>query len=287
MSNTNLVSTRCGRIAIVGRPNVGKSTLMNHILGQKISIVTRKPQTTREQILGIKTEAEVQAIYLDTPGLHKNFRNQLVNRLMNRAASAALEMADVVLFLISALEWQKEDEWILEKLRTVTHPVILVINKIDRVKNKDLLLPFIAEQSAKYAFTAVLPISARSGKNLASLEESAISCLPERPHEFSADEITDRSQRFLITDMIREKIMRWTGQEIPYTAQVEIESYKEEKEITRIEALISVQKPGHKKIVIGTGGQVLKKIGQEAREEIEKLIGQKVFLKLFVKVVKP
>lgn len=275
---------RCGHVAIIGRPNVGKSTFLNRIIGQKVSIVTRKPQTTREQILGIKTADEIQTIYIDTPGLHKNYRQQAINRSMNRAANAALAMADVVVFIIIALEWEDEDQWILEKLAKVTCPVILAINKIDRIKDKSYLLPFIAEQSVKHNFIEIFPLIAKNGHNIAELEISIARLLPIGEHKFSSEAITNRSSRFMATEIIREKIMRLTGREVPYSVEVEIEKYQEEVGLTRINALIYLEKVGQKAIVIGAGGMLLKEIGTQARLDIEKLIGQRVFLGLFVKV---
>jgi GTP-binding protein Era len=276
--------SKCGYVAIIGRPNVGKSTLLNTILKQKISIVTRKPQTTREQILGIKTQGAVQTIYIDTPGMHKNYRGQQINRVMNRAANTALSSADVVVFLITAFEWEKEDDWILEKLKTVESPVILAINKMDRVKNKEQLLPFIQTHSTAYAYTDIFPISAKNNKNIDELEKKISELLPIAAHQFDEEAITDRSVRFMVAETIREKVMRLTGEEIPYSIAIEIEQFKEEKKITRIQAIIWVERAGQKTIVIGSKGALLKEIGTQARKEIETLLERKVFLGLFVKV---
>lgn len=275
---------QCGHVAIIGRPNVGKSTLLNCILGQKISIVTRKPQTTREQILGIKTTGAVQAIYIDTPGMHKNYLKQRINRLMNRAATAALASADIIIFIIAALKWEEEDQWVLEKLAPISCPVILAINKSDLVKNKSNLLPFIAAQSSKYTFTDIFPIAAKNGHNVPELEAKIAELLPFTAHQFGPEEITNRSMRFITTEIIREKVMRLTGNEVPYAVEIEIESYVNEAKLTRINAVIYLDKLSQKAIIIGAQGGLLKAIGTQARLDIEALIGRKVFLGLFVKV---
>lgn len=275
----------CGRIAIVGRPNVGKSTLLNGLVGHKISITAPKPQTTRHAILGIHTVGSNQFIYVDTPGLHRE-QTSALNRTLNRTARASLNEVDVVLFLIEAMRWQDEDQQVLDLLRHLTIPVLLVVNKVDRIANKDEMLPFLAEMSQKHAFAAVVPLSARRHKDHQRLEDILASHLPEAPHVFSEDEITDRSMRFLAAERVREKLTRALEKELPYALTVEIESYVEEPERDVISALIWVEREGQKKIVIGEGGSMLRRVGQAAREELVELLGKRVHLQLWVKVRK-
>jgi GTP-binding protein Era len=274
---------RCGYVALVGRPNVGKSTLLNHLLGQKISITSRKPQTTRHRILGIKTREDAQLVYVDTPGLHAS-TPRAMNRYLNRAAADSLADVDAIVFVIEPGVWQPNDEWILEKLVRLHRPVLLAVNKIDRLKNREKLLPFLAEVSAKHAFKEILPVSARRGENLERLENCLVALLPENPPFFPEDQITDKSERFLAAELVREKLFRQLGEEIPYGLTVEIESFKQEGRLRRIHALIWVDKPGHKPIVIGKKGERLKAVGRDAREDMEKLFDGKVFLQLWVKV---
>ncbi len=278
-----MTETRCGYIAIVGRPNVGKSTLLNHVLGQKISITSRKPQTTRHRVLGIKTSESVQAIFVDTPGMHRG-QKRAINRYMNREASTTLRDVDVVLFVIEAGRWSEEDEWVLEQIKQLTCAAILVINKVDKLEDKSQLLPFIAERTAEYHYADVLPVSALRSDNLQALENTLADYLPEAQHLFDEDQITDRSMRFLAAETVREKITRQLGDELPYSMTVEIEEYKLEGKITHISAAIYVERDGQKKILIGAGGSRLKSIGQEARKDIERLIDGKVMLNLWVKV---
>tara|TARA_R110000868_G_scaffold84822_6_gene238944 strand:- start:13219 stop:14103 length:885 start_codon:yes stop_codon:yes gene_type:complete len=275
--------SQCGYIAVVGRPNVGKSTLMNHILGQKISITSRKAQTTRHQVLGIKTENDIQAIFVDTPGMHQGTKKQL-NRMMNRAADSVLHETSVIIFIVEAGKWREEDDWIIEKFRHVKAPIILAINKIDKLKSKNDVLPFLEMVQSKYDFSAVIPVSALQAKNLDTLEAEAYQYLPEAPHVYGEDEITNRSVRFLVSEIIREKLFRLTGDEIPHSTAVEIELYQDEEKITRIAAVILVERKGQKPIVIGSKGERLKRVGQQARLEIQELIGRKVFLQLWVKI---
>jgi GTPase len=275
--------SRCGFVAIIGHPNVGKSTLLNHILQQKISITSRKPQTTRHRILGIKTQGELQTIYVDTPGLHQGVKKAL-NRYMNNAALTAMHDVAVIVFMIDGLSWDTDDEWILKKLTKLPSPIILAINKVDRIIDKERLLPFIQQLAEKKIFAHIVPISALKGENIITLEELMISYLPENPHLFPSDQITDVSERFLAAEIIREKLMRSLGQEIPYELTVEIEKFKQEDKILHIAAIIWVERTGQKAIVIGKQGEILKKIGQRAREEMEFLFTSKVFLQLWVKV---
>ena len=278
-----MTETRCGYIAIVGRPNVGKSTLLNHILGQKISITSRKPQTTRHRVLGIKTRESVQAIFVDTPGMHRG-EKRAINRFMNREASTTLRDVDVILLVIEAGRWLDEDAWVLEQVRQASSPVVLVINKVDKLEDKTQLLPFITARTEDFEFADVLPVSALRADNLAALEGALESYLPAGPHLFDEDQITDRSMRFLAAETVREKITRQLGDELPYSMTVEIEEFKLEGKITHISAAIYVERDGQKKILIGSGGSRLKSIGQEARRDIERLIDGKVMLNLWVKV---
>jgi GTP-binding protein Era len=272
-----------GFVTIVGRPNVGKSTLMNFILGQKVSITSHKPQTTRHRILGIKTEADYQVIYVDTPGLHLNAK-KAVNRYMNRAASSSLADVDLILFVLEAGRWTDEDENVLKQLKMAAAPVVAVINKVDRISDKGQLLPFLAELSERMSFAEVVPLSALKGDNIEALEKEIVRRLPAGVAMYPEDQITDRSQRFLAAELVREKLMRRLDQEIPYSLTVEIEQFKEEEGRLAIGALIWVERESHKRIVIGKGGAMLKEVGREARLDMAELFGQKVFLQLWVKV---
>ena len=282
-SESSACATRCGYVALVGRPNVGKSTLLNHLLGQKISITSRKPQTTRHRVLGIKTEAENQIVYVDTPGLHK-IEPKAINRYMNQTASSAMQDVDVVVFVVDRTRWTDEDEWVLDKLRRLTCPVILALNKVDLVEDKTRLLPYLQSMMEKFAFKEIFPLSALRGHNLVDLETAIVRLLPETPHLFPEDQITDRSERFLAAEIVREKVMRQLGEEVPYEITVEVEQFKREQRTTHIDALILVEREGQKKIVIGTGGERIKQIGEDARKDMEKLFDSKIMLKLWVKV---
>lgn len=282
-SKTFSADYRCGYVSIVGRPNVGKSTLLNHILGQKLSITSRKPQTTRHRILGIVSRDNVQVIYVDTPGIHGEER-KAINRYMNRAATSALRDVDVVLFVVDALKWTTDDELVFEKLKTSKLPVILVINKVDTVDDKAALLPLIEKLTQRMDFVDVLPVSALRGHNLEELHAAVGLRLPLSPPFFDEDQITDRSQRFLAAEMVREKIMRQLGEEIPYELTVEIEEFKKEGKLLRISACILVEREGQKKIVIGDGGSRLKLIGTDARLDMVKMFDSKIMLSLWVKV---
>ena len=276
--------TYCGFIAIVGRPNVGKSTLLNKILGQKISITSRKAQTTRHRIVGIHTEGAYQAVYVDTPGLHIE-EKRAINRLMNRAASSAIGDVDLIIFVVDGTHWNADDEMVLNKLRQAKAPVVLAINKIDNVKNKDELLPFITELSGKFDFVEIIPISAQRGNNVHKLQEIVRKSLKQGIHHFPEDYVTDRSQRFMASEIIREKLMRFMGDELPYSVTVEIEQFKvNERGTYEINGLILVEREGQKKMVIGHGGQKIKTIGTEARSDMERLFDNKVHLELWVKV---
>ena len=273
----------CGYTAIIGRPNVGKSTLLNHILGMKLSITSRKPQTTRHQILGIKTTENTQTIYVDTPGIHQR-RGSAINKYMNRAATSVLNDVDVILFVVQAKKWTEEDQAVVEKLKQVDCPVVLVINKIDILESKKQLLPLINELSAKYEFTEIIPVSALNGINVETLEQKIESLLPENEPVYPDDQVTDRSMRFLAAEIIREKLIRELGQELPYTSTVNIDKYDEDEKIVHIHATIFVESAGQKAIIIGKKGARLKSIGTKAREDISKMIDTKVYLNLWVKV---
>ncbi|ABC28643.1 GTP-binding protein Era [Hahella chejuensis KCTC 2396] len=276
-------NSRCGYVAIVGRPNVGKSTLLNHILGQKISITSKKPQTTRHQILGIKTEGDYQAIYVDTPGLHQLDKKAL-NRVLNKASSSAIKDADVIVFVVDRKRWTEEDDYVLSKIAKVNRPRILVINKVDKLENKDDLLPFIDKVQKMCEFQHIIPLSALRGLNIDRLEAVINEMLPQGIHFFPEDQITDRSERFMAVEIIREKVMRQLGNEVPYEIAVEIEQFKREGALLRISALILVEREGQKKIVIGQKGERIKRIGSDARKDMEKLFESKVMLETWVKV---
>ena len=273
----------CGYIAIIGRPNVGKSTLMNRVLGQKISITSRKPQTTRHRIIGIKTTAAAQMIFVDTPGLHHGGKRTM-NRLMNRAALDSLSDVDVILFVIEASQWTAEDQSILDRLKTIHIPVMLVLNKIDQVDDKAALLPQIDQWSGSSDFVEIVPLSARNGDNIERLEQLVQQHLPVSMPLYPEDQVTDRSERFIAAELIREKLMRRLGQELPYALAVEIEQFVEEGKLLRISALIWVERDSQKAIVIGKNGAGLKSIGKQARVDMEHIFGRKVFLQLWVKV---
>jgi GTPase len=276
-------SLRAGYAAIIGRPNVGKSTLLNRLLGQKISITSPKPQTTRHRILGIKTSAGGQILFVDTPGLHQNVKHAM-NRYMNRVISSALEDIDVVLLVADARRWTAADERVLERVQATRHPIVLALNKVDQLPDKRALLPLMDELSRKGAFQHIVPLSALQGDNIDALERAVLELLPHSEPFFPPDQITDRSERFLAAELLREKLMRNLGEEIPYTLTVEIEQFAEEDALLRIAAVIWVERRGQKAIVIGKHGAMLKLAGQQAREEMEKLFQRKVFLQLWVKV---
>jgi len=275
--------TRCGYVAIVGRPNVGKSTLLNHILGQKISITSRKPQTTRNNVVGIKTEGDVQIMFVDTPGMHLN-QQKAINRYMNRAASTAVKDVDVVVFVVDRFIWTEEDEAVAEKLQYINSPIILAVNKVDQVEDKESLLPHLEALSKKLKVAEIIPLSALRNTNLDRLEQLIIERLPEGQHMYPEDQITDRSSRFMAAEIVREKITRQLGDELPYEMAVEIEEFKQEGNLLNISALILVERDGQKRILIGDKGERIKLIGTEARKDMEKLFDMKIMLKLWVKV---
>lgn len=273
-----------GFVAIVGRPNVGKSTLLNRVLGQKISITSNKPQTTRHRILGVDTDGDCQAVYVDTPGMHKE-EPRAINRVMNQTASSALKDVDLVLFVVDSLKWLDDDKMVLEKIQRTRVPVVLLVNKVDQVKNKEKLLPHLQWLNDQYAFDAILPISASQGDNLDELRKIVRSHLQPGYHYYPEDYVTDRSVRFMAAEIIREKLMRFTGEELPYETTVEIEQFgQSEKGTTHIHALILVERNAQKRMVIGHEGSKLKTIGTEARRDLERLLDTKVMVKLWVKV---
>jgi GTP-binding protein Era len=274
---------RCGQVAIIGRPNVGKSTLINRLVGQKFSITSRKAQTTRHRLLGIKSVPGAQIIYVDTPGLHAGAARAL-NRYMNRAASGALVGVDLIVFLVEAGKWTDGDSHVLGRLAGVEAPIIAAVNKIDRLPDKQILLPFIDELSNRACFLHVVPISALQGTNTERLQQVLIDALPVRPALYDEEQFTDRSERFLAAEMVREKLTRSLGQELPYRLSVEIEAFQHEENILKIGAIIWVERSSQKGIVIGRQGRVLKAVGSDARKDMEALFGQKVFLELWVKI---
>ncbi len=281
--DTENTDTRCGYVAIVGRPNVGKSTLLNHILGQKISITSRKPQTTRNAVVGIKTEGDIQIIFVDTPGLHLG-QQKAINRYMNRAATTAMKDVDVVVFVVDRFIWTEEDEAVAEKLQQINSPVILAVNKVDQIEDKETLLPHLQQLAEKLQVAEIVPISALRNNNLDRLEQLIVERLPEGVHMYPEDQITDRSSRFMAAEIVREKITRQLGDELPYEMAVEIEEFKQEGNLLNISALILVERDGQKKILIGDKGARIKLIGTEARIDMEKLFEMKIMLKLWVKV---
>ena len=273
---------RAGAVAIVGRPNVGKSTLLNRLVGQKISITSRRPQTTRHRILAILTRPDAQFVFVDTPGLQSRHASQL-NRAMNRAAVQALDEVDVVLFVCEALQFGAQDRQVL-KLLPEGIPAVAAVSKVDLLKGREALLPFLAQLAEAYPFRAIVPVSAKTGSQVEALLAEIAPLLPEGPPLYGEDELTDRSERFLAAELIREKLFRLLGEEVPYAAAVEIERFELDGGLRRIAAAIIVERPGHKPILIGKGGEKLKAIASQAREDMEKLFGGKVFLEVWVKV---
>jgi GTP-binding protein Era len=273
----------CGYVAVIGRPNVGKSTLINKIIGEKVSIVTSKPQTTRHQILAIQTSAKGQILFIDTPGMHVGHKKAL-NKYMNKTAAAAVLDVDLILFLVESLKWGPDDEQALKSLQHTNTPVILVINKADLIKDKEKLLPFANKVSQYYNFKEIYYISASKGKGINPLEDKIYSMLPETANYFSDDQLTDKSTKYLVSELIREQLMLRLHQELPYSLTVEVESYKDIGNIVHIHALIWVERDIQKNMVIGKKGDTLKQVGIAARKEIQDLVGKKVHLKLWVKV---
>jgi GTPase len=276
---------RCGFVTIIGRPNVGKSTLLNRVVGQKLSITSRKPQTTQRRLLGIQTGDDHQIVYIDTPGMQSKYKDAL-NRYMRREIMNALLHVDVLVFMLESLKWTETDEEILETISNTKTPVILVINKIDLTKDKTKLLPYIQGLSERKKFANVIPISASKDINIKQLEDAIRDLLPHAPAEFPQDQITDRSERFIAAEFIREKLIRKLGKELPYRITVSIENFTREKEIVTIHAIIWVESASQKSIVIGKDGELLKSVGEQARKDMQTLFENKVYLRTWVKVKK-
>ena len=275
--------TYCGYVAIVGRPNVGKSTLLNHILGQKLCITSRKPQTTRHTLLGIKTKDNIQVIFVDTPGIHTN-QERAINRVMNRSAASVIADVDLVIFVVDRFEWSEADEYVAKYLSNNQVPVIVAVNKVDMIEDKDALLPHLKFLASKVNAAEFIPLSALRKINLDELEAKIQTYIPQKIHLYPEDQITDRSERFLAAEIVREKITRQLGAEVPYQVTVEIEQFRVEGKMTYIDALILVERDGQKKIIIGTKGERIKKIGEQARADIESLLDSKVMLRTWVKI---
>ncbi len=282
---TESINNRCGYCAIVGRPNVGKSTLLNRLIGQKLAITSRKPQTTRHSILGVKTSEHGQIIYVDTPGIHQR-GDQAMNKYLNRTAKSALADVDLLVFVVEAMRWTEEDAAVLQTIKSNNIPAILVINKVDTIKEKEKLLPFLGEISAMHTFEEVIPLSAKDGDNTDNLGRNVLERLPTGDNYFPDDQLSDRSERFFAAELIREQLTRRYAKEIPYALTVEIEKFEEEGNLYRINALVWVERPGQKNIIIGSKGAALKEVGKQARLEMEKFFGKKVFLTIWVKIKK-
>ena len=274
---------RFGYVSIVGRPNVGKSTLLNQILGQKVSIVTAKPQTTRQTLAGIKTTEQGQVVYVDTPGIHHSAKRAL-NRYMNRVAQASFRDVDLVMFLVEAGNWSRQDEFVARALRSVDVPVMLVLNKIDLVPDKESLLAFVDKNFRNDDYDSIMMISAKKGSGVEELEKQVLRKLPFSRPFYDEDQFTDRSERFLAAEMIREQLTLRLHQELPYALTVQIEEFKREGKVLTIGAIIYVERDSQKQITIGKKGVVLKQVGSKARMVLEELFGEKIFLRLWVKV---
>lgn len=274
---------RCGYVALVGRPNVGKSTLLNRMLGMKLAITSRKPQTTRHNLLGVDTRGQDQILFVDTPGIHDP-KARAMNRYMVRSALSALDDVDLILWLLEGERFTNADQRVFEHLQRAQTPVVVALNKIDLLPRKDALLPAMERLSRLGDFLAIVPVAAVSGEGLDALRQVIVDALPKRPHLFPEDQVTDQSERFLAAEIVREKLTRRLGDELPYELEVGLEHFKESPSGVDIAANIYVEKAGQKQIVIGRGGEKLKSIGTEAREAIEALLGQPVMLRLWVKV---
>lgn len=285
MSDSTEAAFRCGTIALAGRPNVGKSTLMNRLIGEKISITSHKPQTTRHAVLGIYTEGRDQFIYVDTPGMHSKQPKNL-NRVLNRTANSSVRDVDVAVLLVVAGQWFEDDERALSQVLASGSVPVLVVNKVDQIKRKEALLPYLQSLPRVNEFQAVIPLSAKNGKGVEILQRELAQHLPEAPHVYESEQITDRSMRFIAAEFVREQLTRQLDQELPYAISVEVESFVEEPDMVRIAIAIWVERDAQKAIVIGKRGGQLKTVGARARESLEKLFGCKVYLQLWVKVRK-
>lgn len=283
MSQQDMPPTRCGCIAIVGRPNVGKSTLLNHLIRQKISITSRKPQTTRFNVTGVKTEGRAQMVFVDTPGMHKK-ESKAINRLMNRTAKSALAGVDLIVFVVDRTVWTEEDEMVMQRISARNRDVLVVVNKLDRIEDKTLLPPHLLRLQDWLQPAEIIPISALKNQNLDVLESEIVKRLPPGHYLFPEDQVTDKSARFLVAELIREKIMRQLGAELPYQVAVEIEEFRDEGAVIHISGLILVERDGQKRILIGEKGSRLKSIGRAARQDMEVMLDSKVMLRLWVKV---
>jgi len=276
-------NTRCGYIAIVGRPNVGKSTLLNSIMDQKISITSKKPQTTRHQLLGIKTRDQAQFLYVDTPGIHAN-EKKAINRYMNRNARSVIRDVDAVIFVVDRGSWNKEDELVAEALQGHSGQLIIAINKFDLLESKNKLLPVLETLQKRFPEAEIVPVSALTAENIELLENLIVERIPYSEFYFPDDQITDRSERFMVAEIIREKLMRQLGDEVPYSASIQIDRFERTSKIVHIAATIFVEREGQKSILIGSGGSKLKRIGSDARIDIERLLDRKIMLTNWVKV---
>jgi GTP-binding protein Era len=274
---------RAGYVALVGRPNVGKSTLLNRLLGQKLAITSHKPQTTRHSILGINTLEEGQIVYIDTPGIHKR-GNKAMSRYLNRTATSTLTGVDLVVFVVDAGHWNEEDGLVLQRVKESRLPALLVVNKIDTVKPREKLLPLLAGLAERTGIQDVIPVSARTGDNCDALEQEILRRLPEGENIYPEDQITDRPERFFAAELIREQITRRYHKELPYAVTVEIEEFQERPHILRIGAVVWVERPNQKAILLGKGGQAMKETATQARRELERFFQKKVFLRLWIKV---
>jgi GTPase len=279
------VANRCGYAAIIGRPNVGKSTLLNRILGVKLAITSHKAQTTRHTILGVNSLARGQVVYVDTPGIHQRSDNEM-NRYLNRTARTALVDVDLLIFVVDALRWTNEDEKVLKLLKESGTQAIAVVNKVDLMKQKEQLLPYLSELSVKHDFLEIIPVSAKNGRNLPILEDLVLNALPEAENIYPEDQLTDRPEKFFASEMIREQLTRRYAKELPYAVSVEIERFEEQKGLYRINAVIWVEKPGQKGIIIGKDGGALKEVATQARKAMQVFFDCKVHLELWVKVKK-
>jgi GTP-binding protein Era len=274
---------RCGYVALVGRPNVGKSTLLNHLVGRKLSITSRKPQTTRHILLGVETSGSAQAIYVDTPGIHEG-GGRAVNRYMVRTAKSALMDVDIVVLVVERMRFGEDDQRVVDMVKAARGRKLCVINKIDQMESREQLLPAIARIAALDVFEAIIPVSALRGTGLDQLKHEVVARLPEGPHLFPADQVTDRSERFIASEIVREKLMRRLGDELPHRITVAVDRYVVKERIVEIDATIYVEREGQKAIIIGRNGALLKSVGQDARADIEALIERKVMLRTWVKV---
>jgi len=276
-------NTRCGFIAIVGRPNVGKSTLLNRILGQKLAITSRKPQTTRHRMLGIHTHEDVQFVFVDTPGLHKS-SGKALNEYMNKEATDSLRDVDAIIFVVDRFRWTEEDEAVFNLVSRGDTPVFLAINKVEKLEDKNEVFDYINTMMERHNFAGIVPVSALQGTQVDALLNAIEPVIPESPHYCGEDQVTDKSSRFLAAEIVREKITRQLGDELPYQMTVEIESFKDLGHVLEIHALILVEREGQKRIVVGKQGSRIKLIGQEARKDMERMFDRKIMLHTFAKV---